>query len=206
MNFSELKTEFYARGTDYLNEDAQGVARAERWLNQAYREIVNLHAWPFLQTVATGAADAGFVVVPDLRKILYVTDSSGGQNPGTPLKRVSIEDLQAESANVSQTGTPELYWLDGAETIMAYPVGGTISVRYVKRVAPMTGTDVPIFDEEYHNLIVDKAMIKAYVDSDNFEAAAALRDEVNLTLSAMAEDYLLASRETQYILVNPYDG
>lgn len=205
MNFAELKTEFYARGTDYLNEDAAGVARAERWLNQAYREILNLHSWSFLNATATGAAGAGSVNVPDLRKILFVADASSGSNPGRPLKRVSIEDLAAEGADLALTGTPEWYWVEGT-TIYGYPFGGTIAVRYIKRVDPMTGTDTPVFDEEYHNLIVDRAMIKAYIDSDNFEAANALRAEVNLALAAMAEDYLLVSREVQYIPVDPYDG
>jgi hypothetical protein len=208
MNFSELKAELYARGTDYLSEDAAGVARAARWLNQGYREILNLHAWPFLQATATGSDGAGLVVVNDLRRIRFVTDASDGGDPGRKLKRVSLDDLVAEDdANLSLTGRPEYYYLDGTSTIKSYPQGGTLRTYYIKRVDPMTGdSDEPVFDEEYHPLIVDLAMIRAYLDNDNFESAAALRNEVNLSLAAMGEDYLLDSREVQFIRVEPYDG
>lgn len=204
MNFTDLKDEFFARGTDYLNEDAEGQARAERWLNQAYREILNLHAWPFLETVVTGTADAGSASVPDLRKIRFVQDVS--QNPEHKLHRVSVEDLVEEGADLDETGVPEWYYVDGGNNVKAFPLGGTVRVYYIKRVAPMTGTDEPVFDEEYHDLIVDRAMMKAYKDSDNFEAAGALKQEFDAGVSAMAEDYLLDSREVQYILIDPYDG
>lgn len=207
MNFSELKDELFARGTNYLEEDADSIARAERWLNQAYREILNLHAWPFLQDVETGSANAGEVSVPDLRKIRFVTDVSDGSNPGRQLRRVSLEDLvHDDDADLTLTGTPEWYYVDGGNIVKGYPVGGTIRAYYIKRVSPMSGTDDPLFSEEYHNLIVDKAMIKAYIDGDNFEAAAALRQEFESGVSAMAEDYLLDSRDVQFIPVDPYDG
>src|SRR5690606_7391971 len=187
--------------------------RAERWLNQAYREMLNLHSWPFLQAHVTGAAGAGQVVVPDLRKIRFVTDvdqygDGAGSVPGRALTRVSKDDLVDEYKDLTHTGRPDYYYLDGTSTVNTYRVGGTIRVDYIKRVDPMSSDlDEPIFDEEYHPLIVDRAMIKAYIDSDNFEAAQALRDEFDAWMLAMAEDYLLDSREVQIIrIVDPYDG
>lgn len=204
MNFSELKTEFFARGFDSLNEDAQGVSRAERWINQAYREILNLHAWPFLQASASGVN--GTVSIPDLRRIRFVVDTSG-VGTGTKLNRVSLDDLVADGVtDTARTGTPEWYYVDAGNIVKSYPVGSALTVYYIKRVDPLSGTDTPIFDEEYHNLIIDKAVVKAYIDSDNFEAAAALKQEYDAGVSAMAEDYLLDSREVQFIRVEPYDG
>jgi hypothetical protein len=200
MNFAELKEEFYARGTDYLSEDAAGVARAERWLNQAYRQVVNLQPWPFLQQDAAGDLTVVTqLTVPDLRKIRYVTDSSSGSYPGRPLKRVSIDDLVSDGEDLSLSGTPEYYYVVSGNRVSTYPLGSSIYVAYIQRVAPLSGADEPIFDEEYHDVIVDLAMIKAYKDSDNFEAAAALRQEVDSQLAAMVEDYMLDSREVQYI-------
>jgi hypothetical protein len=49
-------------------------------------------------------------------------------------------------------------------------------------------------------------MVKAYKDSDNFEAAAALMEEFNRGVSSMAEDYMMESRDVQFIPVYPYDG
>lgn len=207
MNFSELKTELFARGTDYLNEDSAGVARAERWLNEAYREILNLNAWPFLQAITTGTAGAGLVSVPDLRRIRFVADASDGGTPGRVLQRATLEDLvENDDADTTTTGTPNYYYVEGGNTVYGYPLGGTIRVYYFKRVNPMSGTDTPVFSEEYHGLIVDRAMMKVYKDSDNFEASAALKQEYDAGVLAMAEDYLRDSRGVQFISVNPYDG
>lgn len=201
MNFNELKAELFDRGTNYLDEDAAGQARVERWLNIAYRLILNVHSWPFLQTNATGAEGAGFVSVPDLRKLLIVSDVEGtdGLAPGIKLTRTTIEELVDRGENLALTGVPEEYYvLDGTQ-VRSFPLGGTIRVDYVRRVAPLSGTDVPVFDEEYHNLIVDRAMMMAYVDSDNFEARSALKEEYDDNLRAMAEDYQLDSREVNYL-------
>jgi hypothetical protein len=207
VNFSELREELFARGTSYLSEDAASSARADRWLNQAYREICNLHVWPFLVTEVTGTAGAGQVSIPDLRKLLLVADASVGTTPGYILGRSSYEDLAQDGEDLSQAGTPALYWMQGTSTVRAFPVGGTIYVRYARRVDELSGTQTPLFDEEYHDLIVDRAMIKAYKDSDNFEAAAALRQEFDAGMTAMAEDYQVYSRDVMYLDPGTlYDG
>lgn len=209
MNFAELTQELFDRGANYLDEDASSQARAERWLNQAYQEICNLHAWPFMQTTATGTAGTGTVSVPDLRKVRFVGDISAGTTPGRRLRKILLEDLESslEVEDASTTGTPEFYYIDGGTIIRTYPVGGTVYVAYTKRAQSMTGTDTPVFAIDYHDLIVDRAMIKVYKDSDNFEAAAALKDEYNAGLAAMAEDYQLDTREGDYVDVGwPYDG
>lgn len=200
MNFTELKTELFARGTNYLEEDASEIARGERWLNQAYREILNLMPWPFLEATATGSSGAGLVSVPDLRKIRLVTDVSSGGNPGRKLTRITFDDLVSDEAmDLNSTGLPDFYWVQGGNIINGYPFGGTVRAYYYRRAPILSGTDDPLFEEDYHDLIVDRAMIKAYKDSDNFEAAAALKVEYDAGLAAMAEDYLLDSREIQYI-------
>lgn len=209
MNFAELTQELLDRGANYLDEDASQLARAQRWINQAYKEMCNLHAWPFLQASATGGIGAGTVSVPDLRKVRFVGDISNGTTPGRRLRKILLEDLESELCveDASTTGTPEFYYIEAGSMFNTYPVGGTVYVAYTKRVQPLTGTDTPVFAEDYHDLIVDRAMIKVYKDSDNFEAAAALKDEYNAGLAAMAEDYQLDTREGDYVDVGwPYDG
>jgi hypothetical protein len=202
MNFRELQDELFDRGTNYLEDTGGGTDRAARWLNQAYQEILSAQAWPFLQALATGASGTGSVTIPDLRKILAVADVENGN----PLRRVSLVDLVAEGEDVTTPGTPTNYWTANGNLVTAFPLGGTISVAYIKRVSPMSGTDTPLFDAQYHDLIIDRAMVKAYKDSDNFEAAAALMEEFNRGVSSMAEDYMMESRDVQFIPVYPYDG
>lgn len=193
MNFTEIRDEFFARGTDYLDEDAAGNARADRWLNQAYREILNLHAWPFLQASQTSAPP---VSIPDLRRILNVYISS----TNVSLQRTTVEELRGQDLDLGLTGDPELYYTDSGIAVYTYPVTTLqVTVRYIKRVSPLSGTDTPLFDEQYHDLIVDRAMMKAYKDSDNFEARAALKEEYDAGVLSMAEDYQIDSREVMYL-------
>lgn len=201
MTFDELVQELFARGANYLDEDSESQARAERWINAAYREILNLHVWPFLQTSIVGADGAGFVEVADLRRLLIVSDVQGtdGSQPGSKLDRTTLEDLARLDQDISDTGTPESYYVLSGTTVRAFPLGGTIRADYVRRVPPMTTGQSPIFDEEYHDLIVDRAFIKVYKDSDNFEAAQALRAEYDEGVRAMAEDYQLESVDVTYI-------
>jgi hypothetical protein len=201
LNFSELKTELYARGTDYLSEDGAGVARAELWLNQGYREILNLQVWPFLVASQSGATP---LVITDLRRI---QNAWYGTTSDSPLQVVSQAELLEDGLDLTDTGTPVYIYAD-TTGLKTYPVTtGSITVIYIKRVNPLTGTDTPIFDEEYHPLIVDKAMIRAYIDGDNYEAAAGLKQLLDENLAAMTEDYMLTSRGPRYIqVVDPYDG
>lgn len=200
MNFNELVDELLARGTDYLDEDASSLARAQRWINQAYQDILGLHAWPFVTTFIVGATDAGTVTAADLRRILFVTVvSAGATEPSdTPLDRVLIEDLVRDGIDLTLTGTPEVYYVE-AGVVKSYPLGGTLRLDYIKRVPPMTGTNEPVFDSQYHNIIVDKAMVLAYKDNDNFEAATTLQTMLDADLRSMAEDYQLWARQVTYL-------
>lgn len=200
MDFAELKTEFYARGADYLSEDGADVTRAERWLNQAYREICNLHAWSFLQAEATGVPPLS---IPTLRRVRFVRLTT---QPWYPLAYTTEEEAVSEGLDLTATGTPGYYYVKGGFVYTAPLTSESITVSYLQRIQPLTGTDVPIFDEEYHNLIVDRAMIKAYQDSDNYEAAAALREDWNSSIQAMVEDYLVETRDLFFIEVEAFDG
>lgn len=200
MNFTELKTELFSRGLNYLEESAAEIARAESWLNIAYRQVCNLQAWSFLEASSSGPAP---LTIPDLRKVEYV------QLPdGTPLDKATRREIVREGNILTDTGTPQAYYLTGGTVVNVWPVTTTnVTVTYFKRIAPLSGTDTPIFDDEYHNIIVDKAMLLGYTDSDNFEARAALNEQINETLAAMAEDYLLTDPSPSYIeVVDPQDG
>jgi hypothetical protein len=202
VNLTELRTELYARGTDYFDEDAAGVTRATAFLNQAYRRILNAQPWVFLEDTATGTAP---LTIADLRRVKWVRHAT----TFAPLKREDETELVSEGVDLSYEGVPQFYYLTSPTVIATVPTNGdSIEVKYIKRVDALSdGADEPVFDEEYHNLIVDGAMIKAYIDQDNYEAAQALKGEFAEVLAAMREDYVLVSPEPQYIrVVDPYDG
>lgn len=206
MTFMDLRDEMVARGAlDDINRNGERI-------NLAYRAITSAFDWPFLETTATGTSGAGSVAVSDLRKVILVgdLDQGGGSEPGRLLQAVRFEEL-AEDLDVQDiglTGTPDWWWYDATDaTIKSHPLGGTLFVRYYKRPAPLSGIDVPAFDEAYHLLIVDRAMVEAYKDTDDYQAA---RDALQLYtdgLGGMAQDYEVNKREHSFIQVGtPYDG
>lgn len=204
MTFAELISELVARGAE------DNDTRNGRRINKAYRRILNAYDWPFTLTTATGSSGAGAVTITDLRKVILVGDVSDGTVPGRRLKKISYEELVEDVGveDISVTGTPEFWWYDAVGTaINTYPVGGTVYARYYKRVDQMTDPDSPIFDEEYHDLIVDRAMIEVYKDNDEFQKAREEQAEFLTSLGAMASDYQIYSREHGYIQVlDPRDG
>lgn len=206
MTFAELKTELIARGaTD------DGGTRLGRWINLGYRKIANAYDWPFTEVTATGTALAGTVVVADVRKVQFVGDiSSSGQAPGRQLSKITPAELSEELFidNLATTGTPDFWYMDPAtSTIKTYPLGGTVYVRYYKRLDELTGVQAPVFDEEYHPLIVDRAMIEAYKDTDELDTAAKALAQVEFDIGRMALDYQLVAREHSYIQAGePFDG
>lgn len=202
MNFSELKTEFYARGTDYLSVDAAGVTRAELWLNEAYREICGLHAWPFLDDEASGTPPLS---IPTLRRVRYVRLTN---RAWWTLIDSTEEDLIQDGYDLTQTGLPEYYYIKGGNEIRTAPKATeSITVGFIKRIDPLSGTQTPLFDEEYHGIIVDRAMIKAYIDTAEFTLAAELRNEYNQRVQGMVEDYQINTRDVSFLDPGlPYDG
>lgn len=200
MNFATLLTEFVARGAQD-NDTRNGI-----WLNEAYQFILNNRGWPFTVAEATGTADAGEVVVTAARKIILVSDISSGASPGARLQRASLDTLSNEFAveDITESGDPVFWWLDETETtptIKAYPVGGTIFARYYKRLDNLTGTDTPVFDEAYHELILDLAMVRVYKDNDDFETAGIARQDAMQSLGQMGQDYQWFAKEPEYIQV-----
>lgn len=206
MTFADLKTELVARGA------SNDTTRNGQWINQAYRKIHNAYDWPFAEVSATGSAGAGTVTVSSLRKVEYVGDVTGISTFGAPGRRLHkitrtelVEEFGVE--DLDEAGTPEYWYRSGGTVIKAYPLGGTIHVSGYGRASELTGTDSPPFDEEYHLLIVDRAMVYVYNDADEHKSARERLAQFQLDLIDMAKDYMVYSREGSYIqVVDPRDG
>lgn len=207
MDFLDLRQELVDRGA--LDDPTRNGNR----IDAAYRIITNAFDWPFAVKTATGVADAGEVAVADLRKVIVVGDLSqagSGDEPGRRLDAINYEELaeDLDVDDVGQTGTAQYWWYDAAAgAIKSYPVGGTLYVRYYKRFEPLSTATTPEFDEEYHLLIVDRAMVEAYKDTDDYAMARDALQLYQTGLAGMAQDYEVFKREHSYIqVVNPYDG
>lgn len=187
LTFTALKTEFAARGFDYLDSTRQGY-----YLNRAYRDIVTTEDWPFMESTATGAAP---LVISDLSSVESVIDTTQ-QIKLEPRDRRNLTDDY--STDLSTAGTPAFYYLTQGSVVNLYPTSSdNLAVRYYKVATDLSsGSDVPLVPGSSNQLaIVDGACGYAYADSDNFSAsqqAFALRDSI---VEQMRETYLNWNRD-----------
>jgi hypothetical protein len=199
-NLTGLLTEFYARGFDSLNDGGAGAVRATQWINDGYHALAEEASWPWLEATTTGTPP---LTISDLRQVLYVVDTAQQMR----LVAGDARDVVDVDPQVTSTGTPIMYWLDGLTTLRTYPVGSnTLSVRYIKVPADLvSGSDVPLVPERYRNLIVDLAVIRALEDKSNFAEAGALRQVTQLGVERMKDTLLdRGGDDPDYIVVTNY--
>jgi len=166
MTLAELRAEVYARGFDYEGD----TDRIDRWINQAYQELCEETAWPFLEASTSGTAP---VTITDVRTVQSVSNTTTGRTLDG-LARRDVVDVDPE---VDDAGSPTHFYLD-AQVLRVFPLNttDTISVRYLKiPTALASDSDTPIVPTRYQDLIVDGAVIRAYKDDDEMEAAGILR-------------------------------
>lgn len=202
MTYAEIAAEVVNRGAQ------NNTGRLSLFINAAYKKIVNGDDWPFTLADATGSAGAGFVALTSstFRKIILVTDVQSS-TPGRPLTRTTLDELvDYGDVDATLTGTPDLWYYDAvAAQVKAFPVGGTVKVRYHQRVADLSGANAPVFHADYHYIVVKQAVVYVYEDRDNLQAAATLQSDVDRDLAAMREDYQINARDHLFIatLVTP---
>lgn len=196
MTFQELYEEAAERGfNDLLQSEAQKT-RLKRWVNQSYREIIDLAPWPFLDASKEGAAP---LTVADLGHVLSVTAVSSD----SVLRFLDSRSVTGMDPTRNDTGSPGYWYLEGETTIKVYPAeAGTILVRYRKVPAALSAdADTPVLPAEYHDLIVDGTVVRAYKNRDNFEAAQFTRQEWERGIKGMTHALLKPNYDRERLIV-----
>jgi molybdopterin-guanine dinucleotide biosynthesis protein len=100
-------------------------------------------------------------------------------------------------SNLTQAGTPEYWWLEGDDTLHAWPGdGASLTVFYTADSPALAApTDTPLIPARYHPLWIDYAVVEAYKDSDNFAAAQALRSDIAYRLQDVIARYETRNRQ-----------
>lgn len=186
MNLQALRTALEARGFDHLTPTEQ-----DRFLNYSYRvKVCTAQDWPFLEATATGAAP---LEIADLRTIesVVITDTSARLSPSVR------QELRGGDTDLSETGSPEFYYLTGGDTVNVHPVStDSLSVSYWKRPGLLVEVDDdPIVPEEFHELIVDGAVLRAYETSNEYEARAAARAAFAEGMAEMVQTLILQQHD-----------
>ena len=176
---AELESRGYARFTD---------ARLEIWLNTAKNRFEDYQFdWPWLKATTTGTSP---ITISDLRRVRTVYDATNRR----PLNGMEAEDVtDFFDTNLALAG-PAMYWYLTSETVLAtYPVStATMSVRYQKFSAELTGTDTPLIPARYHQTWVDLAEVDAlrYGVKDR-DSANSMEAEVFRRIEEIASVYAM---------------
>lgn len=185
MNLAEAQQAVIDRGFDYLDS-----GRLKLMLNTAKDEFEDMWEWPWLQAIYTGSTPIAF---DDLKLILTVTATATQRELlGLDLRQVGIG-----YSDLANPGTPEYWWMEGADRMHAYPGdGATLTVHYVREsLALVAPDDVPLIPQRYHGLWIDLAVCEAYKDSDNFMASQALRGDVTMRMQDVIARYETRNRQ-----------
>jgi hypothetical protein len=183
----DARTALIARGFDELTP-----TRLNEVLNLAKNQFEDGYPFPWLETTATGPAP---LTIADLKDVLYVVDTTN-QNElrGVPAQHIIAE----QDPIIGDTGAPALWWLDGTTSLKTWPVQASaqLSVRYVKESPELSlDADTPLIPVRYHSTWVDLAAVRAYLDSDNIDAAAQLSAIVGQDLARIIARYDTRNRQ-----------
>jgi hypothetical protein len=176
--FSDIRTEFSARGFSYLSQ-----ARADRFINEGFNDLATLEDWPFLYSTITGSSpiDLG----NNVRKVLSVASAT------TKLQEADRDDINDTDPQLAQTGNG-VYWWREAETVYAYPNSTTQwTVRTVLYPTDMVApTDEPAVPGAWRHLGIDFAVIRALRDRSNYQEADALLQAIGPDLERMRDSLI----------------
>lgn len=185
-----LRTRLRNKGFQYLTD-----TECDTLLNEAYLEICDLADWPFLHATTSGPAP---LTITDLGRVLSVQDTGSLR----PLRFTTREQIVGCGRNPALAGTPCEYWLDGLTVVATWPVGGTVSVRYVKMPDPLSSTNLtPVIPSRFHDLIVTLAAVKAYGDDSDLADAQNAVGEYTRRIEQMGTALLDQSADTTYVQV-----
>jgi hypothetical protein len=177
MNLGTMRTEVMARGYDFLSS-----TRVNQFLNWSYKEICRYMPWPFLETSATGASP---LTITDLGSVLSVV----GSLSDVPLQAVDRRQVLISDDDLNDTGTPEIFWLEN-NTLNVWPGSSTdtVTVQYIKSPPDLSAdSDVPVIPADYHELIVDGAVLRAQKDNDNYDSYQVSRQVWQSELDLMVQ-------------------
>ena len=184
MNLGEIRAAVAGRGFDHLPS-----SQVDADINDVRELLDHMYLWPYREASATGPAPLS---IGDLGTVEAVLDL----DLDVPLRPAKWGWLLSMFGDLSLTGSPEFFYVatpDGTTPAVAtYPVGsGSIGVQYYKVTSSLdVDSDEPEAPDRFHSLLVDMAVQRAYMRTDQFQAAQALQPFVDQRLSVMVGQLL----------------
>lgn len=192
MTRGEARTEFFARGFDYLS-----ATRANAYLSRSLAAL-SVDTWPWLEATATGTAP---LTITNLRAVLSAIDST----TKTVLRPMDRRTLTDAYPDLTETGPPVYWYREDLTSLKVYPANtaDTITVRYIAHETEITSDATsPLMPVRHHNVWVDRAVYEAYCDSDNFESANMLKNKIDNEVMEMRLAYLQPNLDQPYLIAS----
>lgn len=160
MNLTALLTAIQDKG--YATDT---VAQQTNALNAAYRRVLGMHRWPFLEkqvtiTAATtvGSPTVNISSITDLRddgiSAVRISTSSIDR---TDISYADPQDFRTAQHDYTGNGEPE-FWTYTNGSLQLWPnpdKAYDVTIDYVKTVPALaSGSDVPVFDPTFHDVLV----------------------------------------------------
>jgi hypothetical protein len=183
VTFEEAVQEVSDRGYSYIK-----TSRIQRFVNRAHKSLCSRYRWPFLETTKEGA---GPLTIADVRHVLDVNDLTNRAN----LDPIDIRRVRRMDPDLSSTGAPEYWYIDG-EQLHTWPESSvTLQVRYLRKALDLSGSAALLVPDEFHELIIDWAVTYCLKDDDEYDVARELKAQVEEGVTEMF--HALAQRNYQ---------
>jgi hypothetical protein len=185
VNLGEATNAVMERGFDYLS-----TPRISLMLNTAKDNFEDMWRWPWLETFTTGVTPLD---IEDLKLVQMVKNALTADE----LLGLTMAQVRQDFTDINAAGTPQYWWIEGDTILHAWPGdGASVTVWYVADSPPLVDPgDTPMIPARYHHLWIDLAVIEAYRDSDNFQAAQLLRADVYAVMQDVIARYETRNRQ-----------
>lgn len=199
MNLTALQASLQAKGYGTDTSAQQIIA-----INDTYRRVIGMHRWPFLETTVNtlvtvaNASTVNLTSVTDLRTdgidrvfLTIGTDSF-------PLEYLRPSEFRRKQALYSDAGEPEA-WTFSQGALRLWPTPDrvyTVTLDYLKDAPDLAaGSDSPLFDETYHDLLVWGAVADLAFRERDYSGAAWADQQYRMRLAELERAYNVRQRQ-----------
>lgn len=187
----------YVREQTLIESDDWGDTKINRVINQGLLRLSTKFQWPWLASTTTLAVVAGtdsYTLPTDVAHIEAVVRQDKPQR----LVEVGSHEVLGPNGGDLPTGAPTAYYVHGRTMYLdKVPTeSATYDLLYYANGATLANdTDEPPFVEQFHLVLGDWAIAKAWQREEDFTKADSAMAEFNAGVEEMAQFYLDIGRD-----------
>ena len=172
-------------------------------INESYQEVIGLSVWPFLMSseVVTISANSEDFFTPsgftEISSVFY-KDESG---KATKMRQTSLDELE----ELDDQGGEPIYFARVNDTdFVVWPIPESsieVTVRGKISVSNLTGSDSPVFAEQFHPILAYRAAVKMLQEEgDDSGRAEFYQSEANTYFARMQQFYNKSGNKGLFVM------